>query len=88
MPRAAGETKSGVRHLKRHPAAFLTPSELARYWHLPTPQILDYIRTGQLDALRFGDRLFRIAVGDAIEFARRRAPTRATTRTVAADPRS
>lgn len=88
MPRAASATKSGVRDLERHPAAFLTPSELARYWSLPTPQILNYIHTGQLTALRFGDRLFRIAIGDAIEFGRCRAPMWAITRTVATDPRS
>jgi hypothetical protein len=74
MPRAARGTKSGIVDLNRHQAAYLTPSELARYWNLSAPQVVSYIRARQLTALRFSDRLFRIATRDALEFERHHVP--------------
>jgi hypothetical protein len=73
MPKGAPGTKGSILDLNRHPAAYLTPSELGRYWNLPAREVVSYIRAGQLTALRFSDRLFRVATQDAIEFERRRA---------------
>jgi hypothetical protein len=60
-----------IPNLATHPAAYVTPAELARYWRIPPAELLEHIQTGSLKALRFGARLFRIRTKDAIEFERR-----------------
>jgi hypothetical protein len=60
--------RNGIKALSTHPAAYVTPTELARYWGLKMAELLDHIRAGRLPALRFSQRLFRIRTVDAIEF--------------------
>jgi hypothetical protein len=60
--------RNGIKALGTHPAAYVTPTELARYWGLKVAELLDHIRAGRLPALRFSQRLFRVRTADAIEF--------------------
>ena len=67
-------TGSGVRNLANESAAYVTPSELARYWRVDVSTVLGYIRSGWLPALRFSKTVFRVRTADAIAFERAVAP--------------
>jgi excisionase family DNA binding protein len=60
-----------IENLARHVSRFVTVSELAAYWLVSPQQIRRHIETGELDAIRLGPRLYRIAVEDALRFEQR-----------------
>jgi excisionase family DNA binding protein len=62
--------RKGVEHLRTHPGAYVTVSELAGYWRVSRKQIYKQIEAGTLLAIRLGPRLLRIATSEALEFER------------------
>ena len=56
------------RTVKSQHAPFLTPSQLAACWGIDQKEIVRRIESGELQALRFGARLFRVRTADALAY--------------------
>jgi excisionase family DNA binding protein len=57
-----------IRNLREHDDSYVTPAQLADYWNVSRKQIYKQIEAGTLKVIRFGPRLMRIRIVDAIEF--------------------
>jgi len=65
-------------NLATHPEKYVTVTQLAQYWQVSRKQIYKQIDAGVLEAIRLGERLYRIRTAAAIEFeeqAHMRGPT-------------
>jgi excisionase family DNA binding protein len=51
-----------------HPHAFVTIAELASYWRVSQATVLEYVRTGRLEAILLGAGLYRVRTTKAHEF--------------------
>lgn len=60
-----------IHDLAKHPAPYVTVSELAAYWRVSRKQIYKQIEAGTLPAIRLGPRLYRIRTSVAREFQER-----------------
>ncbi|MGH9147215.1 MAG: helix-turn-helix domain-containing protein [Vicinamibacterales bacterium] len=56
--------------LRTHVAAYVTVGELAEYWAVSRRQIYRQIQSGDLLALKFGPRLWRVSADSARQLER------------------
>jgi excisionase family DNA binding protein len=57
--------------LATHPEKYVSVSQLAEYWHVSRKQIYKQIDAGTLEAIRLGERLYRIRTSTALDFEKR-----------------
>ena len=64
-------TRSRITNLATHPEKYVSVSQLAEYWQVSRKQIYKQIDAGTLEAIRLGERLYRIRTSTALEFEKR-----------------
>jgi excisionase family DNA binding protein len=66
------ETEEVLIDLRTHSSAYVSVGELADYWTVSRSQIYRKIRSGELLALKFGPRLWRVSTDSARRLERMR----------------
>jgi excisionase family DNA binding protein len=61
-------SRTRIINLETHPEKYVTVTQLAEYWQVSRKQIYKQIDAGALEAIRLGERLYRIRAGAAFEF--------------------
>ena len=65
-----------IEDLNSHPFAYVKVRDLAAYWAVSPNQVYRQIRSGALEALRFGPRVYRVSTESARRFERSSAVAR------------
>ena len=58
-------------NLATHSKKYVSVSQLAQYWQVSRKQIYKQIDAGTLEAIRLGERLYRIRTSTALDFEKR-----------------
>ncbi len=64
-------SRTRIVNLATHPEKYVSVSQLADYWQVSRKQIYKQIDAGTLEAIRLGERLYRIRTITALEFEKR-----------------
>ena len=64
-------SRTRITNLATHPEKYVSVSQLADYWQVSRKQIYKQIDGGTLEAIRLGERLYRIRTTTAFEFEKR-----------------
>ena len=60
--------RTPIKNLSTHPEKYVTVTQLAEYWQVSRKQIYKQIDAGVLEAIRLGERLYRIRTIAALKF--------------------
>jgi excisionase family DNA binding protein len=64
-------SRTRIVNLATHSEKYVSVSQLADYWQVSRKQIYKQIDAGTLEAIRLGERLYRIRTSTALEFEKR-----------------
>ena len=64
-------SRTRIINLATHAEKYVSVSQLADYWQVSRKQIYKQIDAGTLEAIRLGERLYRIRASAAFEFEKR-----------------
>ena len=64
-------SRTRIVNLATHTEKYVSVGQLAEYWQVSRKQIYKQIDAGTLEAIRLGERLYRIRTSTAFEFEKR-----------------
>jgi excisionase family DNA binding protein len=64
-------SRTRIVNLSTHSEKYVSVSQLAEYWQVSRKQIYKQIDAGTLEAIRLGERLYRIRTTTALDFEKR-----------------
>ncbi len=64
-------SRTRIANLATHSDKYVSVSQLADYWQVSRKQIYKQIDAGTLEAIRLGERLYRIRTTTALDFEKR-----------------
>jgi excisionase family DNA binding protein len=64
-------SRTRIVNLATHVEKYVSVGQLAEYWQVSRKQIYKQIDAGTLEAIRLGERLYRIRTSTALDFEKR-----------------